>query len=121
MDKNKKILLKIFDIDDDLVDDISFDTDTYRNILYVKFKRTINYCPVCGSVKLLSKGYYTSELIGCPFNYKMKKPLIDKGFVDYMGRPMRIELTNAGATIRCVNHFATVAITLIGKTNYIGY
>ena len=27
-----------------------------------------------------------------------------------MGRTMRIELTNAGATIRCVNHFATTAI-----------
>lgn len=70
MVKNNKILLKIFDLDDDFVDDISFDTDIYRNILYVKFKRTINCCPVCGSVKLLSKGYYTSELIGCPFNGK---------------------------------------------------
>jgi hypothetical protein len=27
-----------------------------------------------------------------------------------MGRLMGIEPTNAGATIRCVNHFATVAI-----------
>ena len=27
-----------------------------------------------------------------------------------MGRTMRIELTNAGATIRCVNHFATFAM-----------
>lgn len=68
MDKNKKILLKIFDLDDDLVDDVSFETDTKRNTLYVKFKRTISCCPVCGSVKLLSKGYYTSTLVGCPFN-----------------------------------------------------
>ena len=28
----------------------------------------------------------------------------------YMGRPMGIEPTNVGATIRCVNHFATAAI-----------
>ena len=28
------------------------------------------------------------------------------------GRMMRIELTNAGATIRCVNHFATFAILI---------
>jgi hypothetical protein len=27
-----------------------------------------------------------------------------------MGRPVGIEPTNAGATIRCVNHFATTAI-----------
>jgi hypothetical protein len=27
-----------------------------------------------------------------------------------MGRPMGIEPTNVGATIRCVNHFATAAI-----------
>ena len=28
----------------------------------------------------------------------------------YMGRLMGIEPTNAGTTIRCVNHFATIAI-----------
>lgn len=66
MDKNKRILLKIFD----LVDDISFDTDMKTNILYIKFKKIINCCPVCGSIKLLSKGYYTSELVACPFNGK---------------------------------------------------
>ena len=27
-----------------------------------------------------------------------------------MGRPMGLEPTNAGTTIRCVNHFATIAI-----------
>ena len=70
MDKNKKILLKIFDLDDDLVENVSFETDMKRNTLYVKFKRTMNYCSVCGSVKLLSKGYYTSTLVGCPFNGK---------------------------------------------------
>ena len=68
MDKNKKILLKIFDLDDDLVDDVSFETDINRNTLYVKFKKIITCCPVCGSLKLLSKGYYTSKLVGCPFN-----------------------------------------------------
>lgn len=67
MDKNKKILLKIFDLDDDLVDDVSFETDINRNTLYVKFKKIITCCPVCGSLKLLSKGYYTSKLVGCPF------------------------------------------------------
>ncbi|WP_168080594.1 ISL3 family transposase [Massilimicrobiota sp. SW1139] len=70
MDKNKKILLKIFDLDDDLVENVSLETDMKRNTLYVKFKRTMNYCSVCGSVKLLSKGYYTSTLVGCPFNGK---------------------------------------------------
>lgn len=68
MDKNKKILLKIFDLDDDLVDDVSFETDINRNTLYVKFKKIITCCPVCDSLKLLSKGYYTSKLVGCPFN-----------------------------------------------------
>ncbi len=32
-----------------------------------------------------------------------------------MGRLMGIEPTNAGTTIRCVNHFATIAIKLIGR------
>lgn len=41
-----------------------------RNILYIKFKKIINCCPLCGSIKLLSKGYYTSELVACPFNGK---------------------------------------------------
>jgi hypothetical protein len=30
-----------------------------------------------------------------------------------MGRLMGIEPTNVGTTIRCVNHFATAAITLL--------
>ena len=33
------------------------------------------------------------------------------GYSPKMGRLMGIEPTNAGATIRCVNHFATIAIT----------
>lgn len=70
MDKNKKILLKIFDLNDDLVEDTYFETDTKRNTLYVKLKRRIEYCPECGSIKLLSKGYFTSQLISCPFNGK---------------------------------------------------
>ncbi len=32
-----------------------------------------------------------------------------------MGRPVGIEPTNAGATIRCVNHFATTAIIENGR------
>ena len=36
-----------------------------------------------------------------------------------LGRMMGIEPTNAGATIRCVNHFATIAI-LIMKTGAAG-
>ena len=37
-----------------------------------------------------------------------------------MGRLMGIEPTNAGTTIRCVNHFATIAIILyIISTNYL--
>ena len=32
----------------------------------------------------------------------------------HMGRPVGIEPTNAGATIRCANHFATAATHKIG-------
>ena len=36
------------------------------------------------------------------------------------GRPVGIEPTCAGATIRCVNHFATTAI-VISKTGVVGF
>lgn len=54
MDKSKKILLKIFNLNDDLVNNVSFETDTKRNTVYLKLQRTINSCPMCVSVKLLS-------------------------------------------------------------------
>ena len=38
-----------------------------------------------------------------PLNYTRLK---------FMGRLMGIEPTNAGTTIRCVNHFATIAIQI---------
>ncbi len=50
----------------------------------------------------------------------------NKGFADlclttwlysHMGRSMGIEPTNVGATIRCVNHFATTAI-MVGTTGF---
>ncbi len=38
---------------------------------------------------------------------------IQLSYWDLMGRSMGIEPTNVGATIRCVNHFATTAIVFI--------
>lgn len=36
MDKNKKILLKIFDIDDELVEDAYIETDSYTNTVHIR-------------------------------------------------------------------------------------
>ena len=70
MDKNKKVLLKIFDLDDEIVDDLDLEANINQNNLYIKFKKNIKCCPICGSVKFLSKGFYETSLIGCPFNGK---------------------------------------------------
>lgn len=70
MDKNKKVLLKIFDLDDEIVDDLDLEANINQNKLYIKFKKNIKCCPICGSVKFLSKGFYKTSLIGCPFNGK---------------------------------------------------
>lgn len=70
MEKNKKVLLKLLDLDDDLVENISLDTDSHRNTISVKLYKSLKCCPTCGSIKLISKGYYTTKLIGCPFNGK---------------------------------------------------
>lgn len=98
MEKNK-ILLKIFDLDDNFVDDVSFETDIKRNILYVKLKRTINCFPVCGSVKLLSIGYYTSKLVGCPFNGKptIIKCKIKRFVCKYCGSYKNTNMTSTAA------------------------
>ncbi len=69
MNKNKKVLLKIFDIDDEIVEDVYIETDN-NNTVYIKLKRTIECCPNCGSIKLLSKGFYKSKFVGYPFNGK---------------------------------------------------
>ncbi len=42
-----------------------------------------------------------------------KSVALPLGYSPRMGRPMGIEPTNAGATIRCVNHFATAAILIL--------
>ena len=68
MDKNKKVLLKIFDLDDEIVDDLDLDVNINQNKLYIKFKKIIKCCSNCGSVKFLNKGFYKTRLIGCPFN-----------------------------------------------------
>lgn len=70
MDKNKKVLLKLFDLDDEIVDDLDLDSSPKENKLYIKFKKIIKCCPKCESVKFLSKGFYVTHLIGCPFNGK---------------------------------------------------
>jgi hypothetical protein len=49
----------------------------------------------------LTSSAWKAEVL--PLNYTRKK----------MGRLMGIEPTNAGTTIRCVNHFATIAIIKI--------
>ena len=45
MDKNKKVLLKIFDIDDELVEDAYIESDSDNNTVYIKLKRIILCCP----------------------------------------------------------------------------
>jgi hypothetical protein len=50
-----------------------------------------------------------SKSVALPLGYSPINPRIKK-----MGRLMGIEPTNAGATIRCVNHFATIATILAG-------
>lgn len=70
MDKNNKVLLKILDIDDELVEDAYIETDNEINTVFLKIKRSIVCCPNCGSIKLLSKGFYKSKVVGCPFNGK---------------------------------------------------
>lgn len=39
MDKNKKVLLKIFDLDDEIVDDLDLEANINQNNLYIKFKK----------------------------------------------------------------------------------
>jgi hypothetical protein len=47
-----------------------------------------------------------------PTNGLANRPLRPLGYSSkIMGRSMGLEPTNAGATIRCVNHFATTAIS----------
>ena len=53
-------------------------------------------------------GYQDSNL-GMTESKSVALPL---GYTPIMGRLMGIEPTNAGTTIRCVNHFTTIAITL---------
>ena len=36
MDKNKKVLLKIFDLDDKIVDDLDLEANCNENKLYIK-------------------------------------------------------------------------------------
>ena len=45
-----------------------------------------------------------------PTTEAWKASILPLNYTRVMGRPMGIEPTNAGTTIRCVNHFATIAI-----------
>ncbi len=57
---------------------------------------------------------HDNSLEGCGFTIKlhphMKLIKIKNDYNNMMGRSMGIEPTSVGATIRCVNHFATTAI-----------
>ena len=49
-----------------------------------------------------------------------KSVALPLGYTPIMGRLMGIEPTNAGTTIRCVNHFATAAIIFIKLAGAVG-
>lgn len=68
IDNNKRILIKLFDLDDDLVEDVDYNTSFTNNTLNIKLKKNVQCCPKCGSLKFLSKGFYSSKLTGCPIN-----------------------------------------------------
>lgn len=42
IDKNKKVLLRIFDLDDEIVDDLDLEVNFNQNKLYIKFKKLSN-------------------------------------------------------------------------------
>jgi len=67
---NNKVLLKLFDIDDGFVEDTYVETNNDINTVYLKLNKMIEFCPNCGSIRLLSKGFYKSKVVGCPFNGK---------------------------------------------------
>lgn len=66
MDNNK--LLKIFDVDDSLINyfDIFFDTHTY--IISMTFKSRSTCCNKCGSVHIHKKGFEKRILVSNPIN-----------------------------------------------------
>ena len=44
MDINKKVLLRIFELDDEIVDDLDLEVNFNQNKLYIKFKKIIKCC-----------------------------------------------------------------------------
>ena len=38
MNKNKKVLLRIFNLDEEIVDDLDLETNINQNKLYIKFR-----------------------------------------------------------------------------------
>ena len=43
MDINKKVLLRIFELDDEIVDDLDLEVNFNQNKLYIKFKKILIY------------------------------------------------------------------------------
>lgn len=70
MNNNNKILLKIFDLDDELVEDVKSFNDSKINELNITLKKYYMCYEEYGSIRLLSKGLYISKWIRCPINEK---------------------------------------------------
>ncbi len=68
----------------------------------------------CSTTELLSQFKWLAQLDSNQRMTESKSAALPLGYgpikIEIMGRPMGIEPTSAGATIRCVNPFATAAI-----------
>ena len=63
-----KTNLKLFDIDDSLVSYHFIDLKDDHYHIYMDFISNAHCCPFCGSIKLISKGYYKKNLVSVPIN-----------------------------------------------------
>lgn len=90
----------------------------YSDFLQILFHKRIP--PLCPIRFLLSLWYTwfcyrTINRFITNRSYKKKKAFI-QGFICLMGRLMGFEPTSDGATIRCVNHFTTIAVCMMYYT-----
>lgn len=65
-----KELLKLFNINDDTVDEFSVDNKNSFYVITVRFKPSSQYCPNCGSIHFISKGNKRRTLVSTPINDK---------------------------------------------------
>ncbi|MEG0367981.1 MAG: ISL3 family transposase [Coprobacillus sp.] len=63
-----KINLRLFDIDDQLVDNFFVDLIDNHYYISVEFKQILTYCPTCGSIRIVSKGHHSKNLVSNPIN-----------------------------------------------------